>query len=915
MRTILLVALSVLSTLTSFAQKPVIDTNTIKNWTSVGGAQLSNNGMYAFYTIKNGTSGGNSLIVLDTKNTWKVELPETSGMFTSDSRYLIFKKEKDSLGILKTGSNVVRYLSNVQSYSLQKRNPTLLNYQLSNSPSILRIYDLETGKEMNFDHIQQYQFSADDSLLLILTKKKESGLQELQLFNLASGQKKIIWQGSKAGNFVISTNNRQIAFIVEEPSSNQTQKAIGYYRAGMDKATELTINNESSLDLERLGYFGEDGSRLFVRLKQKNAPKLQASPVDIWSYTDLILQSKQLKKVNSQQTYGAVINLQNGTLTRLEYENESIRGSQPSSGGEWRVIVNQPGDNTEEFWNTSASISVELISMKDGRRKKIPGLKDESAKISPKGRYLIYYNYDQKNYLSCEIETGITRNITRNIPVSWIGYSKDRPSDFRNIRGIAGWIQNDEAVLIYDENDIWQIDMADKKSAINVTNGYGKKHNVVFSLDLHDYKEGTVSNNERLLINAFNLTSKDNGYYASTLSKSGDPELLSVGPYLYSIPDNPYLDINSNPIPIKALNADVFLVQRMTANEAPNYFSTANFKTFIRLSDVQPQKRYNWLTSELVIWKGLDGKLLQGILYKPENFDSHRKYPVIIHYYERRSDELHLFLEPKFSTGQINIPWYVSNNYLVFLPDIHYKIGETGESAMNSIVSAAKYLSKLSYVNPKKMGIQGFSFGGYQTNYIVTHSDLFAAACSAASLSNLVSAYGGLFGKEGGSGQEIIEFRQMRIGSSLWEKPDLFIKNSPVFAADNVTTPLLMMHGKDDPLCPFANAIEFFTGLRRLGKKVWLLQYESTHAVYGASGVDFSIRMQQFFDHLLKDAPAPIWMTKGIPAKLKGIENGYALDPAGDCGKKCKVCKMWNGKMKEDSAATMKEISENLKSK
>jgi dipeptidyl aminopeptidase/acylaminoacyl peptidase len=270
----------------------------------------------------------------------------------------------------------------------------------------------------------------------------------------------------------------------------------------------------------------------------------------------------------------------------------------------------------------------------------------------------------------------------------------------------------------------------------------------------------------------------------------------------------------------------------------------------------------------------------QGVLYKPEDFDPNRKYPVILHYYSRKSQEANTFHAPGRENGHLDIAWFVSRGYLVFTPDIHYKIGELGQSAVNSVVGAAKHLSQFSWVDAKKMGLQGHSLGGYETNYIITQTNLFAAACSSSGLSDIISNYLGFLGLH--TNHDWYENRICRIGATLWEKPDLYIKNSPVFQLDKVTTPLLTVANKNDLNVSFDQGVALFTALRRLGKKVWMLQYdEGDHGVDGKSRIDYTLRMTQFFDHYLKGAPAPRWMTRGIPAKLKGIDNGLTLDAAG----------------------------------
>jgi dipeptidyl aminopeptidase/acylaminoacyl peptidase len=296
------------------------------------------------------------------------------------------------------------------------------------------------------------------------------------------------------------------------------------------------------------------------------------------------------------------------------------------------------------------------------------------------------------------------------------------------------------------------------------------------------------------------------------------------------------------------------------------------------------------MTSEVINYPKLDGSAGQGVLYKPENFDSAKKYPVIFYYYEKLSFLANSFTTPSFSAGTIDIPWFVSRGYLVFTPDISYDVASVtgkvnGDYAVNSVVGAAKYLATKSYVNPSKMGINGHSFGGGETLYIVTHSNIFAAACAGAStVGDQMLSYLGIVRGEGGIPKLLkiahSEYGHEKIGATLWQRPDLFIHASPVFRADKVSTPLLLMHNFDDPICDFNQSAVMFTALRRLGKPVWLLQYDHEgHVIMELKNqLDFTIRLQQFYDHYLKDSLPPTWMTRGRPAYLKSVDGGFRLD-------------------------------------
>jgi dipeptidyl aminopeptidase/acylaminoacyl peptidase len=357
--------------------------------------------------------------------------------------------------------------------------------------------------------------------------------------------------------------------------------------------------------------------------------------------------------------------------------------------------------------------------------------------------------------------------------------------------------------------------------------------------------------------------------------------MLTMQPYIFVGPDES--DFAQAQPPIKAAAADAYLVSRMSASESPNVFYTEDFKSFTTISSVYPERGYKWITSELVRWTTLDGRIAEGILYKPEDFDPNAKYPVIFSYYEKNSETLHLYHAPEADGATVNIPYLVSNGYLVFVPDIHLTIGNQGEGAYNAIVSAGLYFASMPWVRADKMGLQGHSRGGYETNYVVTHSHLFAAAMSSSGYCDQLSLYLGVNAR-GSPRSAGAEWGSQRIGATPWQRPDLYIASSPIFLADKVSTPLLMMNNREDDDIPFEQGLEWMIALRRLGKKAWLLQYDGGGHMLNtnsANAIDLTIRMQQFFDHYLKDTPPSKWMTEGLPARLKGVESGLELDTSG----------------------------------
>ncbi len=311
------------------------------------------------------------------------------------------------------------------------------------------------------------------------------------------------------------------------------------------------------------------------------------------------------------------------------------------------------------------------------------------------------------------------------------------------------------------------------------------------------------------------------------------------------------------------------------------YYTDDFFANSTKVSAINPQMAgYRWGSAELFRWKAYDGTPLKGLVFVPDGVKEGEKLPVMIYFYEKNANNLYSFWTPAPSRSIVNIPFYTSRGYIVFVPDIVYKVGHPGESAYNCICSGAEALCEAYPAADKsKMAIQGQSWGGYQTAWLITRTDMFAAAGSGAPVGNMTSAYGGIRWGSGITRAGQYEHGQSRIGKSMWEPGalDLYIENSPVFHVDKVQTPVLIMHNDADGAVPWYQGIEFFSDLRRLDKPAWLLQYnkEAHNLVQRRNCKDLSVRLQQFFDHYLKGAPMPAWMKTGVPYEDKGEYSGF----------------------------------------
>jgi len=882
-RSIIICLLFICATRNVSAQKPLLNSSAYANWPSIQEAGLSNDGKYMTYSISapGETEPDNICVFQSSGLLWKKAFEKIRNIrFSGDSKYAIFIKGNDSLSILRLGTSSVRSIPNVASFELMGAGKNQwLCYLLKDEDKTMILQDLNSDQRRSYKGIIA-KWIDDDAGVMVYTAKSEINAEQQDLRFMAVGNERTtkIWSGKQMGNLVLDTKNRQLAFKANDE--------IWIYKYGEMSALRLTNRTTTrqfnERDLGSIVRFSKDGRTLFINLIEPK-PKAGKSIVEIWSYRDVRLQSEQEEELDNlfENKYLASIDLRNNKIIPLQLKSGERLYFPSFKDASDTLALLKSWQHLDERWNIyNSKISSALISIRSGARTDLDFLNgNTTGELSPDGKYIVYFDAALQDYFCYEIATRAIRNITQGIHASWTAsLSSD---DKYYPRGIACWSNNDQEVLIYDDHDIWSVDLLRKNKPVNITNGYGLRHDVVFNLALSHYKEVGVSGHEGLILNGFNTRNKDNGFFRTRLEKTAGPEPLTIGPYVYHL-----FTTGLGDYPTKSKEADVYIVKRMNSKESANYFLTRNFKSFTKVTDIKPERNYNWLSAELHAWNSLDGRKLQGILYKPENFDPKLKYPMILYYYEKRSDRLNASLVPEVSQGAMDIPTYVSQGYLVFSPDIYYQTGNPMQGTYDAVISAAGYVSKLSYVNVDKIGIQGHSFGGIQTNYLVTHTGIFAAACSASGQADFVSGYGSLWGgvgnQQSSSLQGFYEAGQLRMGGHLWEIPENYIQNSPIFNVDKVTTPILIMHGRRDVICPYYNVLEFFTGLRRLGKRAWMLVYpEAGHEVYGRDADDFSVRMMQFFDHYLKDKPAPVWMTEGVSVAQRGLVNDLKLDRSG----------------------------------
>jgi dipeptidyl aminopeptidase/acylaminoacyl peptidase len=729
---------------------------------------------------------------------------------------------------------------------------------------------LDTGAEERLESVSSHAFDDSARVLAYVVTAKDSTLDGVFLRDLRTGVTRPVVTGP--GNYRAFTFDRaqqQFAFSTDRDAFGTPDAPMVIWHGTVRSGTAAPVLSSAQVPAGmRLpdapsASFTRGGTALLVGIAPPKEDSIPADSLagkavfDLWHWQDPQLQPTQKLNVtrDRNRTYQAIYHLATRRLVLLA--SDSIPSVSLSDDAKTGVATSSTAYDIAKMWGDSGN-DIYAVDPTTGRmtliRQKITG----SAQLSVNGTYVAFF--DAGRWFTYAFATGKVTDLTGRIDnVRFDQETWSTPSD-PSPWGIAGWTKGDRSILVYDRFDVWELDPAGVRPPVMVTDSMGRREQTTLRIiDLERNDERWIEPDATLLLRAFNTETKASGFVRDRLGVREAPTRIVMADAAHGTPQ-------------KARDAEMYLLTRGTFTEFPNLHVGPSLTALTRVTDANPfQRDYNWGTVELVSWRSDDGVPLQGLLFKPEDFDPRKQYPLISYFYERLSDGLHNYVPP---TGRniINATHYASNGYLVFMPDIHYEEGFPGPSAVKSIIPGVQMLLARGYVDPKGLGLQGQSWGGYQAAYIITQSTLFSAAMAGAPVANMTSAYGGIRWGSGLARAFQYEKQQSRIGQSLFEAPDLYILNSPLFHLERVTTPLFMMHNDMDDAVPWYQGIELYVGLRRLGKEVYLINYNNDvhNPASRANQKDMAMRMEQFFDTKLRGRPAPDWMVRGIPAKDKG---------------------------------------------
>ncbi len=741
----------------------------------------------------------------------------------------------------------------------------------------LIIRQLSTGRQDTLKNVKEYTWAEKAAVMLAITASGDSTETAGVAYWSNHEWKYIKKQKGEYAKLSLPPDGSQFAFLgnLDTTKMQVPPWELFYYDFKTDSAQSIASKNKSALALvsqHAEPQWSEDGKYIFYGraeiplVKDTTLLADESVDVEIWSTADPMLYTMQNvnKPKEEKKSYTYIYDTQSKQHIPVCSPAWESAVFTPDRNGRFVLVHTDKPYQKEKTWMGTVRKDLAKVDLLTGAV--IPFRKgiQTNPRISPGNKYAYGYSDIDSTWWTYQFATSTFSLMKRTDTPSFYNEENDTPTH-PDSYGSAGWVKDDQSLILYDRYDIWAWTGESSKAPVALTTGRDKKN--VHRYIRTDMEEKFLSPSSPWLIYVKDDTAKSTGYAWFTPSTFTLDSNVTLSALEYSRQVT------------KARMTDMYMFTKEDFNTFPDIqLSSDRMSTSEKISDANPQqKEYAWGSIKLYHWMDFDSVMRTGLLVLPPGYDTLRTYPTIVNFYEKSSDELHNHPTPAPHRSTINYAFYASRGYVIFNPDISYDIGKPGESAYQIVMSGVTSLVKDRIADSENLALQGHSWGGYQIAYILTRTNMFKCAEAGASVVNMTSAYGGIRWETGLARPFQYEREQSRLGKSLWDDPNLYISNSPLFKINKIETPLLLLHNDEDGHVPFEQGIEFYLALRRLDKKAWLLNYrgEPHWPVKWQNKKDFNIRMAQFFDHYLKGAPMPEWMEKGVSAVERGINKGY----------------------------------------
>jgi dipeptidyl aminopeptidase/acylaminoacyl peptidase len=751
------------------------------------------------------------------------------------------------------------------------------NREAKHDGTDLVLRNLKTGSDLNIGNVGSFQFNQEGSMLAYTVDADKKAGNGVYLLALKSGAlrpldsadadySQLTWDDNGRDPLPGYRKGRALAVLRgKKPEKSVHKENQLLIFLGLETDTFAAVEYDPAEDkdfpegmvLSENGEltWSEDNSRIFCGIEEQEAEKEKSEEpvanVDVWHWKDERLQSEQ--KVQAERdrrfTYRSVFLLESKSFIRLA--DEDMRTISLSRIGKWavgrdnkkyRADVNR-SRNTADYYRVDTDSGKRTLIVE-----RLPG----RMQLSPDGEACLYFKGG--HFWICVLDSVERTNISESAPVSFVDTEMDVPTDERPW-GIEGWTEDGEGLIVNHKYDLWNLRL-DGTVAENITQGRGDEKEIRFQYIRMDPEERSIDTSAPILLSAYGEWTKKAGFYY--LKTDGSLEELVYEDKMYGRRI------------LKAKRADRILYTRESFVDFPDYYANdTRFQNPVKVTDANPQqKEYAWGSRVLIDYENSREQRLQATLTLPAGYVKGKKYPMLVYFYEKMSQRHHNYSMPTYD-DRPHMSLYASDGYLVLMPDIVYTTGAPGSSALDCTSAAVEKVIELGYADPDHIGLQGHSWGGYESSFLVTQTDMFACVVTGAPLTNLVSMYNILYKSAGFANQGLIETGQGRFGRDVYPMKDLdlYVSQSPVHHAADITTPFLILQGTEDGAVDWNQGLEFYDAARRLGKEVILLSYpgEAHHLRKEENQKDFLRRMKEYFDHYLKGKPAPDWMVNGVP--------------------------------------------------
>lgn len=755
----------------------------------------------------------------------------------------------------------------------------------------LILRELKTGTELNVGNVSEFNFNKSGKYLALMIDAADQAGNGLQIRDMSTGTIASL-DTDKAfyERMAWTTEGDALAMLKGTDDRGFRERlfsVVGFTGFGSGAPTKVVYNPKDdkafpanmSVSGNRTPTWNDERSAMIFGIAEltvvprpagrgsatppaegADAPAAATPPADaaekanlvIWHYKDPRLQSQQRVQETADRSfsYPALYRPADNTMVRLA--DDEVPTVQVTGRGKWAIGTSNTAYELMGNLNGQQFRDVYAVDTTTGKRTTVKKNLRWTNTASPDSTKYLYY--ENKHFHVFDAETGQTHNITEKVPSSFVNVEDDHnvvdpPSN------AIGWSSDNQYVLLSDRWDIWKVAVTPGAPAVNLTVN-GKKESIRYQgrvPGIYQNERGIDLSKPQYFTVMAEWT-KRSGYGVLEPGKLGLNMLLWEDSMISGLQ--------------KAENGDTWIYRRETPTEAPQVFVTdASLKNGRKIVDLSPEaESLAWSAgAQLIEFKNAKGERLQASLYLPANYEKGKSYPTVVYIYERLTQGHYQYGRP--AANGFNRQAYTSNGYAVLQPDIKYYINDPGMSAAWTLPNAVKAAVATGVVDPAKVGLHGHSWGGYQTAFMITQSDIFAAAIAGAPLTNMISMYSVIYKNSGGTNGAIFESSQGRFTGGPWEQWDAYTRNSPVAHAAKVKTPLIILHNDQDGAVDFTQGIEYYNTLRRLQKPVVLLEYpgENHGLARPANQQDYTVRVKEFFDHYLKGAPAPDWWKDGIP--------------------------------------------------